>query len=84
MKIYFNSYFLCLIIVVSIFLYLVHTTNLIKENWETYRTPLYGTVSSGSSPLSFYPKPQYRLPFGYPYRYLSTYPMRQLRFSPPS
>lgn len=56
----------------------------VQENWTPYVSGPYGTIKTGSSPLRFYTRMLYRKPFGYPYKYYSTYPMRQLSYYLPN
>ena len=44
------------------------------ENWETYRQNPYGYVKTGATPLNFYARPRYRLPYRYPLKFRQSYP----------
>ncbi len=56
----------------------------IQENWTTYQSGPYGTIRSGSTPLRTYTRMLYRQPYGYPFRFFSSFPTKQAIYFPPN
>ena len=54
--------------------------NLVKENWQNYITGPFNEVKSGSNPLYFYNRPQYREPYRYPYKFHSDFLLPQAQY----
>lgn len=68
---YFVFFILLFVIIVFYFGYYWQNNNL-KENWGNYITGPFNEIRSGSTPFYFYNRPQYRLPYRYPYTFYST------------
>lgn len=52
----------------------------IKEEWTNYVQSPFDYVKIGSDPINFYIKPTYRKPYGYPYKFRSSYPYDHYRY----
>ena len=52
------------------------------ENWEVYKQKPYNFVKTGSSPLTFYPRPRYRKPYRYPFQFRKSYPIDHMSYLP--
>lgn len=48
--------------------------NDLEEGWQSYRTPPYGYVSTGSDPIYYYQRDLYRKPYRWPLTFTSSYP----------
>jgi hypothetical protein len=51
-----------------------------KEAFTTYTQYPFKYQKIGTSPLNYYPKPRYRLPYRYPYTFHSSYPTNHATF----
>ena len=51
-----------------------------KEAFTTYTQNPFKYQKIGTSPLNYYPKPRYRLPYRYPYTFHSSYPTNHATF----
>jgi hypothetical protein len=61
---------------ISLFLYIILT----EEKFTMYAQNPFKYNKIGTTPLSYYPKPRYRLPYRYPFKYSSSYPINHTRF----
>ena len=80
----FWTVFILVILIILFFIY-----NLIylfkkpsnPEKWQDYmRTPLNYT-DTGGNPMNFYKKYLYRLPYNYPYKFASSYPVPSVQYT---
>lgn len=54
----------------------------VKEEWTNYVQAPFDFVKTGSVPINFYIKPAYRKPYGYPFKFRSSYPYDHYRYGP--
>ena len=50
------------------------------ESWSNYIEYPWEYISTGSTPLETYTRPQYRKPYNFPYVFMQTYPMPNLTY----
>lgn len=77
-------YLIFLSIIIILFILYNQRSIQLKENWTTYQSGPYGTIRTGSTPLRTYTRMLYREPYMYPYKFFTTYPMRQMTFFSPN
>ena len=83
-----NGYFVffILLFVIIVFYYgyyywpYVKVKKNINENWQNYKCGPYDEIKSGSNPLFFYNRPQYREPYRYPYKFHSDFLLPQAQY----
>ena len=51
-----------------------------KEDFTMYLQKPFDYQKIGTTTLSYYPKPRYRLPYRYPFTFYSSYPTNHARF----
>ncbi len=78
------NYFLLFVLLIIIIIILIISCGSnqidLKEKWENYiRTP-FNYVDTGSTPMDFYRKDLYRLPYDYPYTFFKSYPIPSMQY----
>lgn len=63
------------IIVISYVFLCMNMAKNIKEAWVNYKQLNHGNILTGSEPLTFYRRDEYRMPYKYPARHKINYPI---------
>lgn len=51
-----------------------------KEDFEVYKQKPFDYIETGSTPMGFYRKDAYRLPYRFPYQFAQSYPFPHMTF----
>lgn len=70
-----SSYIVIIFSLLLIFLFALNKMVYVKEDFATYIYGPFDDVSTGSTPLNFYRKCEYRKPYRYPFTYQQSYPI---------
>jgi len=73
-----NNYFtigIILLIIFFICLSFFYSNYYTKEGWANYERKPLDILTTGSTPLNYYRKDLYRLPYRYPFTFQKSYPL---------
>ena len=64
-----------IILIILSFIVIFYFSNRKVEGWANYERKPLNYLSTGSTPLNFYRKDLYRLPYRYPFTFNKSYPL---------
>jgi hypothetical protein len=77
-----SNYMVITFCLLLLFLFALNKTIIIREEFANYLKNPFSFVDTGSTPLNFYRKCEYRKPYKYPYTYNKSYPIPNVSHYP--
>ena len=69
------NYLIIGLIIFAIFICFFVSSYYTREGWANYERKPFNYLTTGSTPLNYYRKDLYRLPYRYPFTFQKSYPL---------